>query len=484
MILSIDQGTTSSRALLFDTAMKLVHTEQKELTLTYPHKGWVEQDPSQIWQDTLDCVRGCAAKSDKIEAIGITNQRETTLVWDRKTGKAVYNAIVWQDRRTADMCKEFKVKGHEALVQEKTGLLLDPYFSATKLRWILENVDGARARAEAGELCFGTIDSFLIWKLTDGASHVTDITNASRTMLFNIQTCQWDEELCAFFDIPLSLLPEVKDNVDDFGQTQHVYTDHSVPICGSAGDQQAAAIGQACFAPGMIKSTYGTGCFVLMNTGATLKKSKNKLLSTIAYRINGQTSYAVEGSIFVAGAAIQWLRDNLGFFEKASESETLALSVPDTNGVVFVPAFTGLGAPHWNPEARAAITGLTRESNKAHITRAALDAQAFQTHDLMAALAEDGGYEIERLRVDGGLVANAYMCQTLADILDKPVDVPSCIETTALGAAYLAGLGCGWFKDIDDIQNRWSHARTFTADMNEQIRKSRLREWQTALEKI
>ncbi|HBR67964.1 MAG TPA: glycerol kinase, partial [Rhodospirillaceae bacterium] len=390
-LLAIDQGTTSSRAIIFSPEGDILAVRQKELKLHYPQSGWVEQNPDDILADTLWACEGVLGEVGDVAAIGITNQRETTIIWDRDSGKPVYNAIVWQDRRTADLCASLKAKGHEDMVSGKTGLLLDPYFSATKIAWILDNVDGARAKAKAGKLAFGTVDTFLLWHLTGGKVHATDATNASRTMLYNIVEQRWDEELLRLFNIPQSILPEVKDNVADFGSA--ALAGRNVRIGGMAGDQQAALIGQACFEHGMVKSTYGTGCFALMNIGGAFKRSQNRLLTTIGYRLDGKTTYAVEGSIFVAGAAIQWLRDGLGVFASAKESEALALSVPDNGGVYFVPAFTGLGAPYWRPEARAIICGLGRESTRAHITRAALEAQGYQTLDLMDAMRRDSGRE-------------------------------------------------------------------------------------------
>lgn len=479
MILSIDQGTTSSRAIVFSEEGKVQDIRQKELTLHYPHKGWVEQNPNDIWDDTLWACRELLDGGYDIKALGITNQRETTIIWNKHTGDVIYNAIVWQDRRTAGLCQNLKESGQEFSVRSKTGLLLDPYFSATKIAWILDRVDGARVLAEAGDLLFGTVDCFLIWKLTDGAVHATDITNASRTLLYNIVDQVWDKELCALFNVPMCMLPEVKDNVDDYGVATALSSD--LPICGVAGDQHAALIGQGCFETGMMKSTYGTGCFALMNIGHDFKVSENRLLTTVAYRINGKITYALEGSIFVAGAAIQWLRDNLELFSDAKESERLALSVKDSNGVTFVPAFTGLGAPYWNPNARAAILGLTRESNKAHITRAALEAQAFQTHDLMDAMRKDSGLESHVIRVDGGLVNNKFVCQFLADILNVTIDVPEVVETTALGAAYLAGIGTGLYQGFDDISKRWKLDHAFTPQMDENTRQGLLSGWQNAV---
>ncbi len=487
-LLSIDQGTTSSRAILFNKAGNIISVKQKELPLIYPCKGWVEQNPEDIWADTLWACQAIMTehpdKAKSIASIGITNQRETTIVWDRETGKPIYNAIVWQDRRTADTCADLKEEGLESKITGKTGLLLDPYFSATKIAWILDTVDDAREMAEDGRLAFGTVDSFLIWRLTNGKRHVTDVTNASRTLLYNIKTQKWDKGLLEIFDIPESMLPEVLDNCADFGLVQSQHFGRVLPIGGVAGDQQAALIGQACFAPGMVKSTYGTGCFALMNIGDTFKKSKNRLLTTTGYRLNGETTYAIEGAIFVAGAAIQWLRDNLNFFEDASESEAMAVSVADNNGVYFVPAFTGLGAPYWEPEAQAMICGLTRESTKAHITRAALEAQAYQTLDLMDAFVKDGGHDPDVIRADGGLVHNAFMCQFLSDMLDKPIEIPAVEETTALGAAYLAGLQAGVYNGLDDIAERWSCARAYSPDMEEETRDGLYDGWLTAVERL
>jgi glycerol kinase len=482
-ILAIDQGTTSSRAILFDQNAHILDIKQKELTLHYPQKGWVEQDANDIWEDTLRVCREIIKNtaSENIAAIGITNQRETTIIWDRKTGKPVYNAIVWQDRRTAKMCETLRDGGHEDMVAEKTGLRLDPYFSATKIAWILDHVDGARTRAEKGELAFGTVDSWLLWNLTGGTTHATDVTNASRTALYNIQTLAWDEELLELFDIPRSLLPQVHENVADFGVCKPDILGASLPVCGIAGDQQAAFIGQACFEKGMIKSTYGTGCFALMNIGAQFRLSENRLLTTIGYVYEGKVTYALEGSIFIAGAAIQWLRDNLGLFKTADESEDLARSVPDNNGVYFVPAFTGLGAPYWDPHARAAIIGLTRESNAAHITRAALEAQAYQTRDLLNAMIADSGETPQVIRADGGLVTNKFMCQFTADMLQCPLEIPQITETTALGAAYLAGLGAGLYKDMDDIAARWHKAAQYDVKASQESVDDLYQGWQSAV---
>lgn len=475
-ILSIDQGTTSSRAIVFSENGDVLYTAQKELTLYYPHSGWVEQKPDDIIADVLACVDECLEHHPDVVTIGITNQRETTILWDKETGKAVYNAIVWQDRRTAEYCAE--LKQHEAMVREKTGLLLDPYFSATKIHWVLKNVKGASKAAEAGKLLFGTIDSFLLWHLTNRQVHATDMTNASRTMLFNIDTLQWDDDLLALFDIPKSLLPTVKENVDGFGHYKNI------PICGMAGDQQAALIGQACIHEGMMKSTYGTGCFALMNIGAKFKLSDHKLLTSIGYVVNGKRAYVLEGSIFVAGAAIQWLRDEMKFFDNAAESEALANSVPDTNGVYFVPAFTGLGAPYWNPDVRGAIFGLTRGTTQAHITRAALEAQAYQTVDLMSAMITDSGVTPSVLRVDGGLVQNNLMAQFLADMIDMQVDIPKSVETTALGAAYLAGIGAGVFADLNDVASKWTKEKSFIPKIAQQNRNKFYAEWANFVQRL
>lgn len=485
-ILAIDQGTTSSRAILFSEDGKIMNIRQKELTLHYPHNGWVEQNARDIWNDTLWACRAIIDDQPdaKIAGIGITNQRETTVLWNRKTGEPVYNAIVWQDRRTADLCADLKAKGYEAAIRSKTGLLLDSYFSATKIAWVLDNVEGARAAAEKGDLAFGTIDCFLLWKLTNGKIHATDATNASRTMIFNIRTQSWDDELLKLFNIPKSLLPEVKDNVADFGQSDAALLGQSYTIGGMAGDQQAAVIGQACFKPGMVKSTYGTGCFALMNIGVNFRESQNRLLTTQAYRFDGQSTYAIEGSIFVAGAAVQWLRDGLHLFPRASDSEPLATSVPDTHGVYFVPAFTGLGAPYWNPHARAAIMGLTRETTDAHLTRATLEAQAYQTLDLMAAMKADTHTIPEVIRADGGLVANKFVCQFIADMLDTPLDIPEITETTALGAAYLAGLQAGLYQGLDDIGTRWQLAQRYMPQMDADKRNSLYKGWQSAINSV
>lgn len=487
-ILAIDQGTTSTRAILFDLEGRIHSTAQQELTLHYPNNGWVEQNPEDIWRDTQFVCRGVLQKNNihpsQILAIGITNQRETTVVWDRTTGQPIYNAIVWQDRRTAELCRSMKEKGLEEKITAKTGLLLDPYFSGTKIAWILDNVPGARTKAQKGELAFGTIDCFLLWRLTDGKAHATDITNASRTLIYNIAHQQWDDELLSLFDIPASLLPEVKDNSGFFGKTTKDFLGVEIPVTGMAGDQQAALFGQACFKPGMVKSTYGTGCFALVNIGDHFRLSKNKMLSTVAYRLAGKTTYAIEGSIFVAGAAIQWLRDGIHLIKSAAETEALAKSVPDNGGVYMVPGFTGLGAPYWNPHARGALLGLTRGTTTAHIVRAALEAQAYQTQDLMQAMAQDAGHDIAEMRVDGGMVNNSWVCQFLSDMTRTPVLRPAITETTALGAAYLAGLEAKVFNSLQDIQNAWKVEKRFEPAMPHEQQQKLYAGWQHAVQQV
>ena len=487
-ILAIDQGTTSSRAMIFDQSGQTVALAQQEFRQIYPQDGWVEHDPEEIWQSVLAVCRQLLQQAEatgiELAGIGITNQRETTLVWDRLTGKPLYNAIVWQDRRTADYCAELKALGNEEQVAERTGLLLDPYFSATKIGWILDNVDGARARAEQGELAFGTVDSFLLWRLTGGKVHATDATNASRTMLFNIHAQEWDKSLLDLFQIPGPLLPEVKDCIADFGATDANLFGRTMPIGGIAGDQQAAAIGQACLEQGMIKSTYGTGCFALMNTGKKALRSKNRLLTTVAYRVDGQTSYAIEGSIFVAGAAVQWLRDGLKLIDSVGEIEGLVKGLNSNRGVYLVPAFTGLGAPHWDPHARGAIFGLTRDTGIADIVRATLESVGYQTYDLMEAMKRDSKTASKTLRVDGGMVANNWFLQFLADLLDVPVERPRVTETTALGAAYLAGIQLGVFESLADIGNHWQRDALFTPKLNPAERHDLLRGWEKAVSKV
>lgn len=485
-IMAIDQGTTSTRAILFDEDGKIRGISQKELTLFYPDNGWVEQSPEDIWEDTQYVCRAVlnqlSVDPSDVAAIGITNQRETTIVWDRESGEALHNAIVWQDRRTADICDGLRAQGHEELFAARTGLLLDAYFSGTKVKWILDNVEGAREKAAAGKLAFGTVDSFLLWRLTGGKVHATDATNAARTLMYNIVTQDWDDELLTLLDVPRSMLPDVRDNSADFGMTDVLGV--PVRIGGMAGDQQAALIGQACFSEGMVKSTYGTGCFALMNIGGVFKSSKNRLLTTVAYRLNGEVCYALEGSIFVAGAAIQWLRDGLGILKSAGETEAMATSVDSNGGVYMVPAFTGLGAPYWDPHARALLTGLTRGVTAAHIVRAGLEAQAYQTQDLMHAMAEDAGKPLTEIRVDGGMVKNNWVCQFIADITATPVLRPTIIETTALGAAYLAGLQAGIFKSVEDIAVRWQQDRTFAADMPDDARRRLCAGWAKAVKQV
>jgi len=487
-ILAIDQGTTSSRAMIFDRSGRCVAQAQQEFRQYFPHDGWVEHDPEEIWQSVLKVCRHVLTQAQQqgltVVGIGITNQRETTVVWERQSGRAIYNAIVWQDRRTADSCAQLKKLGHEPLAAQNAGLLLDPYFSATKLRWILEQVDGARAGAERGELAFGTVDTYLIWRLTGGKVHATDATNASRTLLFNIHQQQWDKELLAVFDIPLQVLPEVRDSIADYGTTAAGLFAQQLPIGGVAGDQQAAAIGQACFAPGMIKSTYGTGCFVLMNTGDQAVASKNRLLTTVAYRVKGQTTYALEGSIFVAGAAVQWIRDGLKLIRAAPEVEEIAQKLESNHGVYLVPAFTGLGAPHWDPNARGAIFGLTRDTGIAEIVRATLESVAYQTCDLMAAMGKDSGTPLKTLRVDGGMVANNWFLQFLADVLNLRVERPLVTETTALGAAYLAGVQCGLYDSLEEVAEHWQRDANFAPQMAATHRQDLLAGWQKAVKKV
>jgi glycerol kinase len=484
-VLAIDQGTTSTRSIVFDDQGRTVSIARRELQQHYPAAGWVEHDVEDIWRDALTTAREAIEQSGLgaggIAAIGITNQRETTVVWERSTGKPIHRAIVWQDRRTAEACARLKSDGAEDLVRQRTGLLLDPYFSGTKVSWLLDQVAGARARAGRGELAFGTIDCFLLWRLTAGRVHATDVTNASRTMLFDIHRGEWDEELLRLIRVPLALLPEVKDSCAIYGETAAGLFDRAIPIGGIAGDQQAALIGQACFEPGMAKSTYGTGCFLLLNTGETPVLSQNRLLTTPAYRIGGRTTYAMEGSIFVAGAAIKWLRDGLEIIKDAAETAALAMRVPDSHGVYLVPAFVGLGAPHWVPDARALICGLTLDATGAHLARAALESVAFQTLDLAAAMAGDGAHRTASIRIDGGMAANDWFCQFLADVLDAPVAKPAQLETTALGAAYLAGLATGVWADLKAVAATWATGATFTPDMAPARRAELVGGWRTAL---
>ncbi|MES1942653.1 glycerol kinase [Salinisphaera sp. PC39] len=464
-LLAIDQGTTSSRAIVFDREGRVVGADQREFNQYFPREAWVEHDAGEIWEGVLAVCRGALAAAgigaDELAGCGITNQRETTVVWDRHTGEPIHHAIVWQDRRTADLCRRLGDADTEAWLQAKTGLLLDPYFSATKLRWLLDNVPDARRRAEAGELVFGTIDTWLLWRLTGGRVHATDASNASRTLLFNIHEQRWDEELLAFFDIPPQLLPEVRDNAADFGTADAAHLGAPFPIAAMVGDQQGALVGQACFEAGMVKSTYGTGCFLVMNLGEAPVASRHRLLTTVGYRLDGRTTYALEGSIFVAGAAIQWLRDALRLIEQAPETERIAASIEHTDGVYLVPAFTGLGAPYWDPEARGAILGLTRDTGIEQIVRAALESTCYQTRDLVGAIGDDAITPTE-LRVDGGMVSNDWVCSFLADVLRIDVARPGVIETTALGAAYLAGLQTGVYGSLDEIARLWHRDRLFS----------------------
>ncbi|MGB1245240.1 MAG: glycerol kinase GlpK [Porticoccaceae bacterium] len=486
-ILSMDQGTTSSRAIIFDQQYAIVEQAQQEFAQHFPDSGWVEHNPADIWQTSLDTARQALANSgisaDQIAAIGITNQRETTLLWDRNSGEPVYNAIVWQDRRTADYCNSLKDQGQESMITSKTGLLLDPYFSATKVAWILDNVEGARARAEAGELAFGTMDTWLLWNLTEGRSHATDATNASRTMLYNIHQGTWDNELLSLFNIPSSVLPEVKDCAADFGHSSLLGAE--IPILGIAGDQHAATLGQACFDTGMMKSTYGTGCFALLNTGETAVTSNNRLLTTIAYQLDGKTTYALEGSIFIAGAAVQWLRDGLGIIDSAKQSGELAAEADDSQQVYMIPAFTGLGAPWWDADARGALIGLTRGTGPAEISRAALESVCYQTLDLLNAMQADWQQSADTvLRVDGGMVASDWTMQRLADILQSPVDRPIIAETTALGAAWLAGSRAGVWPDQAGFAQSWKLDKNFAPQMALEERDSKVAGWDKAVRRV
>ncbi len=487
-ILAIDQGTTSSRAIVFDASGLPVASAQKELTQHYPADGWVEHDAEEIWRDVQSLMREAVAKAglrgSDIAGIGITNQRETTVVWERDSGRPIHRAIVWQDRRTAETCRQKVADGVGSLVQQKTGLLIDSYFSATKIAWLLDHVPGARSRAEKGELCFGTIDCYLLFRLTGGKVHATDATNASRTMLFNIVEQSWDEVLLKIFNVPAAMLPEVKDCSGEFGIASADILGHAVPVTGIAGDQQAATFGQACFQPGMVKSTYGTGCFALVNIGDKPVQSNNRLLTTVAYRLNGKTTYALEGSIFVAGAAVKWLRDGLKIVDGAAETATLAASVPETHGVYLVPAFVGLGAPYWDPDARAAILGLTLDAGRAHIARATLESVGYQTRDLTTAMKADGAPAPAAIRVDGGMVANDWLCQFLADMLDVAVERPRVIETTALGAAYLAGLATGLYAGLDAVAYGWHCERRFEPRMNAATRAQLYAGWQKAVQRV
>lgn len=486
-IMSLDQGTTSSRCILFNEKGLIESVAQKEFTQIFPKAGWVEHDALEIWESQLSVAKEAMEKinltSEDIAAIGITNQRETTVVWDKNTGKPIHNAIVWQCRRTSNFCDELKVEGFDKKIKEKTGLIVDAYFSGTKIKWILDNVEGAREKAERGELLFGTIDTWLIWNLTKGRVHVTDYSNASRTMLFNIHSLEWDKEILNRLNIPENILPTPKPSSCVYGYTDSELFGGEIPIAGAAGDQQAALFGQVCYNPGTAKNTYGTGCFMLMNTGEKAIESKNGLLTTIAWGVDGKVEYALEGSIFVAGAAIQWLRDELKLVEKASDTEAYAEEVEDTNGVYMVPAFTGLGAPHWDQYARGTIVGLTRGAKKAHFIRATLESLAYQTYDVLKAMQDDSGIELKALRVDGGACANNFLMQFQADILGVDVFRPEVIETTALGAAYLAGLAVGYFKNKDEVTKNWALSRSFEPKMSEEKRNELLNGWHEAVKR-
>ncbi|MDC2863656.1 glycerol kinase GlpK [Bacillus sp. BP-3] len=486
-ILSLDQGTTSSRAILFNKEGKIVHVAQKEFTQHFPKPGWVEHNPQEIWGSILAVIATCLSeaevKPEQIASIGITNQRETTVVWEKETGKPVYNAIVWQSRQTAEICDELKGKGYGDMVREKTGLLIDAYFSGTKVKWILDNVEGAREKAERGELLFGTIDTWLVWKLSGGNVHVTDYSNASRTLMYNIHELKWDEELLDMLTVPASMLPEVRPSSEVYGHTvDYHFFGQNVPIAGVAGDQQAALFGQACFGEGMAKNTYGTGCFMLMNTGEKAVASEHGLLTTIAWGLNGKVEYALEGSIFVAGSAIQWLRDGLRMFQDASDSEAYAARVESTDGVYVVPAFVGLGTPYWDSEVRGAVFGLTRGTTKEHFVRATLESLAYQTKDVLCAMEADSGIELKTLRVDGGAVKNNFLMQFQGDILGVPVERPEVNETTALGAAYLAGLAVGYWKDQEEIAAQWNMDKSFAPAMEAGTSEELYAGWKKAIE--
>jgi glycerol kinase len=486
-ILALDQGTTSSRAIVFDHDGAIRAVAQKEFAQIFPAAGWVEHDPGEIWASQIgvavEALGRAQVRPRELAAIGITNQRETTIVWDRETGEPVYNAIVWQDRRTADYCERLKAQGAGETIQAKTGLLIDAYFSASKIRWILDNVAGAQARADAGKLAFGTVDSWLVWKLTDRARHITDVSNASRTMLFNIHTLQWDDELLKLFAIPASMLPDVRSSSETYGQVSESLGIERVPIAGIAGDQQAALFGQMCRHPGMSKNTYGTGCFLLQNIGTTPTRSKQQLVTTVAWQIGGRTEYALEGSVFIGGAVVQWIRDGLGLIRTAAEIEPLAASVTDNGGVYLVPAFAGLGAPHWDPYARGAIVGITRGTSSGHLARAALESIAYQVADLLDAMGADAGISLKELRVDGGAATNNMLMQFQADLLGVPVVRPAVTETTALGAAYLAGIAVGYWKSVDDVSGQWKVDRRFEPAMRRGDAAALRARWTEALQR-
>ena len=484
-ILALDQGTTSSRSILFNFDGNIIATSQKEFTQIFPQPGWVEHNPLEIWETQLstakDVLSKANIKANEISAIGITNQRETTVVWDKNSGKPIYNAIVWQDRRTSFFCDELKKNNLDKLIQQKTGLVVDAYFSGTKIKWILDNISGARKKANDGELCFGTIDTWLLWKLTNGAVHATDVSNASRTMLCNIETLQWDDELKKILDVPNNMLPQIRSSSEIFGTTNLLDDETEIPIAGIAGDQQAALFGQMCTQSGMVKNTYGTGCFMLMNTGTKMVPSKNNLLTTVAWKINGITNYALEGSVFIGGAVVQWLRDGLGIIKSSAEVEALASQVDSTDGVYVVPAFAGLGAPYWNQHARGTITGLTRGSTSAHIARASLESIAYQTMDVLKSMEADSGISIKELRVDGGATKNNLLMQFQSDLLNTKVVRPTITETTALGAAYLAGLAVGFWKNLDELQTKWQVEKIFSSNMTETNRKNLSDGWKKAI---
>jgi len=484
-ILAFDQGTTSSRAIVFDKKGTIVSVAQKEFTQIFPKPGWVEHDAIEIWSTQLgvaaEAITQAGLSLRDIAAIGITNQRETTVVWDKQTGTPIYNAIVWQDRRTATYCDLLKQQGYLQPIQRKTGLIIDAYFSATKLKWILDNVEGAREKASRGELCFGTIDTWLLWKLTDGTVHVTDVSNASRTMLYDINALSWDDDLLHLMEIPKNILPQVRSSSEVYGHSQNILSAHNIPIAGIAGDQQAALFGQMCIQPGMVKNTYGTGCFMLMNTGEQPVFSINNLLTTIAWQINGKTEYALEGSVFIAGAVVQWLRDGLHLINSSSETETLAQQVSSNDGVYIVPAFAGLGAPYWNQHARGTIVGITRGTTSAHFARAALESIAYQTMDVVNAMQSDANITVKELRVDGGATANNFLMQFQSDILNTKVIRPTITETTALGAAYLAGLAVGYWSNMEEIQKQWQVNKIFEPVITEKERKELASEWKRAV---
>jgi len=482
-ILALDQGTTSSRAIVFDKRGQMISVAQKEFTQIFPQPGWVEHDPAEIWSTQIgvaaEAIMKAGLTAKDIAAIGITNQRETTIVWDRATGKAIGNAIVWQDRRTASLCEAWKKQGLEPMIRDKTGLVLDAYFSGTKIKWMLDHIPGAREKANAGELAFGTVDSWLLWNLTAGKVHATDVSNASRTLLFNLHTQDWDNELLTIFDIPRSMLPEIRSNSEVYGYTQELLSSASIPVAGMAGDQQSALFGQLCHAPGMVKNTYGTGCFMLMHTGNKPVASKHNLLTTVAWKINGEMQYALEGSVFIAGAVVQWLRDGLKIIRESKEIEALAASVD-----YLVPAFAGLGAPHWEQHARGTILGITRGSEQGHIARAALESIAYQTRDVLVAMEGDSGIPIKELRVDGGATVNNALMQFQSDMLDVTVVRPKIIETTALGAAYLAGLAVGYWESVDDLQGYWQADQKYTSTMHSEERQQHLKGWTRAVRAV